>query len=104
MNGFNKNALMEAACELEELFLRYQKTSDDAAAAYIQCKPLIEKAKNGEISAPTGERLPVNYFSTEFELINFSDLYHTASLFDMYLEGWESEETYNEHMKGILGE
>jgi hypothetical protein len=104
MGDFNKAALMRAAAELERLFMNYRQNSGDVAAAYEQCKPLIEKAKNGGITSPAGERLPANYFSTEFDLINYRDLYHAASLFDMYLEGWESEEAYNAHVKKMLEE
>ena len=104
METFNKKAVMETASRLEALFLKYQSSSGDVAAAYKQCKSLIDRAKNGEIEKATDERLPGGYFSTEFELINIRDLYKTASELDMYLEGWESEEAFNEHMKGILGE
>lgn len=103
MNTFNKQALIKTAYQLEELFLGYQQSSDDVAKAYKQCKPLIDKAKNGEISSATDERLPGGYFSTEFELINIKDLYKTASEFDMYLEGWESEKAFNENMESLLG-
>ncbi len=102
MNTFNKQALMDTASKLEKLFLYYRQSSEDAAAAYKQCKPLIDKAKNGEINSATEERLPGGYFTTEFELIDFRDLYKAASELDMYLEGWESEQAFNESMKDIL--
>jgi|SRR5690554_1400089 len=102
MKRFNKKAVMKAASRLENLFIKYRSYSTDVEAAYKQCKPLIERAKNGEINGATSERLPGGYFSTEFELINIRELYKAASELDMYLEGWESEEAFNEHMKSIL--
>ena len=104
METFNKQAVMETASRLEKLFIKYQDPSGDAAAAYRQCKPLIDRAKNGEIEKATDERLPGGYFSAEFESIHIRDLYKAASELDMYLEGCESEEAFNKHMKGILGE
>ncbi|OEC32751.1 hypothetical protein SAMN05216600_1311 [Pseudomonas cuatrocienegasensis] len=102
METFNKKAVMETASRLEKLFLKYKSSSSDVAAAYRQCKPLIDRAKDGGIDKATGERLPGGYFSTEFELINIRDLYKAASELDMYLEGWESEEAFNKHMEDIL--
>lgn len=102
MKRFNKQALIEAAINLEELFARYATESDDVARAYEQCKALIGTAQSGAIDSPSSERLPAGYFSTEFDLIDFRDLYHAASLFNMYLEGWESEEAYNTHVTELL--
>jgi len=104
MNTFNKQAVMDTASRLDKLFVKYQSSSSDVMAAYKQCKLLIDRAKNGEIHQATEERLPGSYFSTEFELINIRDLYKAASELDMYLEGWESEKAFNEHMKGVLDE
>jgi len=102
MKKFNKQALMDTAMLLDKLFIKYKDSSHDVAAAYVQCKPLIDRAMNGEINKSSGEHLPGGYFSTEFELIDFRDLYKAASLFDMYLEGWESEESFNSYMDSIL--
>lgn len=102
MKKFNKRAVVEAASKLDALFIKYESRSADVAAAYKQCKPLIDRAKNGEINEATRERLPGGYFSTEFDLINIRELYRAASELDMYLEGWESEEAFNQHMKNIL--
>jgi hypothetical protein len=104
METFNKQAVIETATRLEKLFLKYQETNADVAAAYIQCRPLIERAKSGQINKATKERLPSGYFSTKFDLFNIRDLYKTASELDMYLEGWESEEAFNKHMEKILKE
>ena len=88
--------------KLETLFLRYSSESDDVAAAYKQCKAMIKKAIAGEITEVTTERLPGGYFTSHFEVIEFSDLYKAAADFDMYLEGWESEEKFNAHMEGVM--
>lgn len=103
MERFNRMAVMETASRLEQLFIKYKDSSEDVAAAYRQCKPLIDRAKNGEIDKITAERLPGSYFTTEFDLINIRDLYKAASELDMYLEGWPSEDAFNKHMKDILG-
>jgi len=100
----NQQAIMEKAFLLERLFIKYKDQSADISAAYLQCKPLIDRAVAGEFTAATDERLPGNYFTTEFDLINYRDLYKTASDLNMYLEGWDSEQAFNKHMKKLLGE
>ena len=100
----NPKAVKETAYFLDELFRKYQSSSEDVAAAYRQCKPIIEKAKQGEFIEATEVRLPSNYFTTEFDLIKFRDLYKAASDLNMYLEGWDSEEAFNAHMEKLLGD
>ena len=99
---FNKSALIKTASELDELFLKYSKLNDDVSSAYKKCKNLIDKAKSGCIIEATNEKLDAAYFSSHFDLINFKDLYEKAAEFDMYLEGWGSEEEYNTYMEKLL--
>jgi len=99
---FNKNALIKTASELDELFLKYSKVNDDVSSAYKRCNALIAKAKLGGIVEATNVKLDSAYFSSEFDLINFEDLYEKAAEFDMYLEGWGSEEEYNAYMEELL--
>lgn len=98
----NQEAIKDTAIKLEVLFKKHTTGSEDVIAAYKQCKPIIDKAIKGEIKEPNTVRLPSGYFSTEFHLFNIRELYKTASLLDMYLEGWESEEEYNKRMEGVM--
>lgn len=84
------------------MFKKHATESEDVIDAYKQCKPIIDRAITGEIKEPNTVRLPSGYFSTEFDLFKIRELYKTASLLDMYLEGWESEEEYNKHMEGVM--
>lgn len=99
---FNKEALVAAASDLENLFLKYSKMNGDVAIAFKRCKPLIDKVTTGQITAPTSEKLDATYFSPEFDLINYKDLYEKAAELDMFLEGWGSEEEYNQFMEVLL--
>lgn len=102
---FNQKAVIESAKALEDLFLKYAKIDQDAAAAYKQCKPIIDRAKNGEITRITVERVKCGYFGGHFDLADkFPDLLHARSVLNTYLEGWNSEEDFNAYMKEILGE
>jgi hypothetical protein len=99
----NQQAIIDTAVLLDKLFTKYKSESSDISAAYQQCKSLIERAKAGEFIGMTAERLPSAYFSTEFDLIGYRDLYKAASDLNMYLEGWDSEEAFNTHMDELLG-
>ena len=98
----NLEAIKETAIKLDGLFKKHATESEDVIAAYKQCKPVIEKAISGEIKEAKTVQLPSGYFSTEFDLFNIRELYKTAALLDMYLEGWESEAEYNAHMENIM--
>jgi len=101
--NINKSALSSSAEELEKLFIKYASMNSDVAAAYKRCKPLIDRAKSGQIDNPGAEKLDATYFSPEFDLINYRDLYEKAAELDMYLDGWNSEEEYNKYMEKIIG-
>lgn len=97
----NIEAIIKTAIVLDNLFKKYGAESSDVADAYKQCKPIIEKAISGQITKPKSLRLPLNYFSTEFELFNFRDLYKAAADLNMYLEGWDTEVQLNKNFRKI---
>ncbi len=100
----NQQAVIEKASLLASLFQKYKDENADILAAYSQCRPLIDRAMAGEFTMATDERLPGNYFTTEFDLINYRDLYKAASDLNMYLEGWDSEDAFDENIRKIIKE
>lgn len=102
-NWLNKKAVSASAVDLERLFLKYCNLNRDVAIAYGRCKNLIDRAKLGQIQECGIEKLDATYFSPEFDLIDYKDLYEKAAELDMYLDGWGSEDEYNEYMEKITG-
>jgi hypothetical protein len=98
----NKPSVVRVASELEALFQRYSAENADVFSAFKRCRGLIDRAKSGLI-IESGEKLDATYFSPEFDLVNYKDLFEKAAELDMYLEGWKSEDEYNEHMEKLIG-
>lgn len=98
----NHKEIKDTAIKLKQLFEDHSLESKDVVDAYKQCAPVIDKAIAGEIKEANTVRLPTGYFSTEFDLFHIRNLYKTAALLDMYLEGWESEEEFNVHMENVM--
>lgn len=94
----DKDLLERTATKLEVLLERYASSSQDVQAARTRWQPVIDLAKRREILAPGQRSLEATYFSGEYEVVDFRDLFHSAALFDLFLQGWRSEEDYGEFL------
>lgn len=75
--------------------LKYSNQSRDVAQYYRQLKRLIDLAKSEQILYPRQETIPLAYLRDDFDVSQFHEIVRYVSLFNMYMDGFESEEEFN---------
>ncbi|MEW7975419.1 MAG: hypothetical protein AB2810_19430 [Candidatus Thiodiazotropha endolucinida] len=100
----NIEALKNSALKVKELFEKYSEISDEAASAYKQNQVLIDEAISGEIISPTWRRVESGYFTKGEELPEYRDLFVAVAKMDLYLEGFNSENEFEEDARNRMKE